>query len=208
LTINPFHKGLYWVLDTQNIKHHPWQDAVHQAMLGGVSCVQLRQKHTPLSELFPLAQTLKTILDQYHKPFIINDDALLAKKIGASGVHLGQTDMSVMEARALLGKTAIIGLSVETEAQFLQAQALPLDYIALSPVFLTPTKSELSTAWGLQGLAWAKKNTQKPLVAIGGINTENYTEVFKAGADCIAVVSALSDSKNIQQTAKMLSTYV
>jgi thiamine-phosphate pyrophosphorylase len=124
-------------------------------------------------------------------PLIINDRIDVALACGANGVHIGQEDMPYEIARKLMGDEAIIGLSVENWEDVEAAQKLDVDYIGISPVFATPTKTDTKEPWGLEGLKKIKSFSRHPLVAIGGINEVNARAVVSAGADCLAVVSAI-----------------
>jgi thiamine-phosphate pyrophosphorylase len=122
---------------------------------------------------------------------LINDRVDVALASGAKGVHVGQEDMPYETARRLLGPSAVIGLSVETWEDVVAAERLDVDYLGVSPVFDTPTKTDTKGAWGLEGLARIRTYSRHPLVAIGGLNTTNVESVIMAGADCVAVVSAI-----------------
>lgn len=129
------------------------------------------------------------------------DIALAAK---ADGVHLGQTDMPYDTARQLLGPDAVIGLSVETWEDVTTAQNLDLDYLGVSPVFATPTKTDTKTPWGLDGLARIRAYSRHPLVAIGGLNAANARAIIEAGANTVAVVSAICSAKDPFTAARNL----
>jgi thiamine-phosphate pyrophosphorylase len=122
---------------------------------------------------------------------VINDRIDVALACGAQGVHLGQSDMPVEVARRLLPSDVFIGWSVETMDQVLRSASLPVDYLGVSPIYETPTKTDTQTPWGLDGLGRVRVATTLPLVAIGGIHTGNAAEVLAAGADGLAVVSAI-----------------
>ena len=137
-------------------------------------------------------------------PLIINDRVDVALACGADGVHIGQEDMPYSTARKLMGKNAIIGLSVETWEDVEAAQRLDVDYIGVSPVFATPTKTNTKEPWGLEGLKKIKFFSRHPIVAIGGINESNARAVVEAGVDCLAVVSAICAADNPSQSATNL----
>jgi len=122
---------------------------------------------------------------------ILNDRPALVATTGWDGVHVGQDDLSPAEARALVGRSAMVGLSTHTEEQVLAADLEPVDYIAIGPVFSTLSKADTSPVVGVEGVMRARALTQKPLVAIGGITRENAPEVYDAGADSVAVISAI-----------------
>ncbi len=137
-------------------------------------------------------------------PLIINDRVDIALAAKADGVHLGQTDMPYDTARQLLGPDAVIGLSVETWEDVTTAQNLDLDYLGVSPVFATPTKTDTKTPWGLDGLARIRAYSRHPLVAIGGLNAANARAIIEAGANTVAVVSAICSAKDPFTAARNL----
>jgi thiamine-phosphate pyrophosphorylase len=164
---------------------------VHQALLGGAACIQLREKDVPTRFFAEEARKMKSLTARFRVPLIINDRIDVALASGADGVHIGQDDMPYAEARRLMGTKAIIGLSVETWDDVAEAEALDVNYLGVSAVFETPTKTDTKGNWGLEGLARIKAYSRHPLVAIGGMNASNAKDAVMAGADCIAVVSAV-----------------
>ncbi len=197
-----FDPFLYLVTDRRLAGQRDIADVVRSAIKGGVTCVQLREKSLGRAAFLAEAYVLRAICRAGKVPLIINDDVAVAQKLGAAGVHLGQSDASVAEARDTLGPDAIIGLSVETVEQAQGAASLDVDYIAASPVFATPTKTDLAEPLGLIGLRAIRKLTDKPLIAIGGINIDNAREVLEAGANGLAVVSALVAAPDPCQAAR------
>lgn len=184
-------RGIYLVTDRGLCRGRLLLDVVAQAVKGGVSCVQLREKEMPTRVFVEEALAVKNILAPHRIPLMINDRIDVALACGADGVHIGQEDMPYETARRLLGPKAIIGLSVETWEDVEAAQKREVDYIGVSPVFATPTKTDTKEPWGLEGLRKIKAFSRHPLVAIGGISEANAREVTEAGADCLAVVSAV-----------------
>jgi thiamine-phosphate pyrophosphorylase len=184
-------KGIYLVTDTGACKGKSLESVVSDAIRGGVAVVQLREKKADTRDFLEKALALKAILKPAGVPLIINDRLDIALAAGADGVHLGQSDMPYAHARRFLGSKAIIGLSVETWEDVEEAQKLDVDYLGVSPVFPTPTKTDTKEPWGLEGLQKIKKFSRHPLVAIGGINESNSLDLIRAGADCLAVVSAI-----------------
>lgn len=184
-------RGVYLVTDRGLCRNRSLQDIVSQAVQGGAAYVQLREKDLSTRDFVEEAIAVKTLLLPFHVPLIINDRLDVALACGADGVHIGQEDMPYATARKLIGQEAIIGLSVETWADVEASQNLDVDYIGVSPVFATPTKTDTKEPWGLEGLRKIKSFSRHPLVAIGGINESNARTVVKAGADCLAVVSAV-----------------
>ncbi|KJG59927.1 thiamine-phosphate pyrophosphorylase [Photobacterium kishitanii] len=201
---------LYLVTDDQQ-SITALERVVREAVAGGVTMVQVREKHGDVREFIQRAQAIKTILQQiytatgHHIPLIINDRVDVALVVNADGVHLGQTDMPVTLARKLLGNDKLIGLSIETEQQLLDAASLPIDYIGLSAIFATTTKNNLLTYWGIEGLQHAAAISRFPIVAIGGINHSNLTAIMEAGADGVAIVSAISHAEDPRQATKEIA---
>ncbi|MGP8154703.1 MAG: thiamine phosphate synthase [Smithella sp.] len=187
-------RGLCLVTDRGLCGGRPLEKIVIQSVKGGASFVQLREKEISTRFFVEEAGRIKKLLEPYKVPLIINDRVDVAVACGAEGVHIGQEDMPYEIVRKLMGKKAIIGLSVETWEDVVASQKLDVSYIGVSPVFDTLTKTNTKGAWGLEGLARIKTISRHPLVAIGGINESNVREVVMAGADCIAVVSAICAS--------------
>jgi len=196
--------GLYLVTDQALAGGRSVEEIVGAALRGGVSMVQLREKERDTRSFVALAQRLGAELRSRGVPLIINDRLDVALAAGASGVHIGQQDMPYAEARRILGPEAIIGLSVETPGQADEAEHLDCDYLGVSPIFTTPTKTDVHTSWGLEGLRALRRRSAKVLVAIGGINAENAGAVLEAGADGIAVVSAICASHEPEAAARAL----
>lgn len=200
--------GLVLVTDRALCSGRPLEDVVQAAVRGGVSAVQLREKKCQPGEFIAIARRLKSVLQPNGVPLIINDRVDVALASGADGVHLGQRDLPVREARRLLGRDAIIGLSVETPAQALDAESLDVDYLGVSPIFSTPTKPDAGAPWGLEGLRSLRARTRRVLVAIGGIDASNAESVLAAGADGLAVVSAICASADPEAAARRLRNVV
>jgi thiamine-phosphate pyrophosphorylase len=189
--LNPDVLRLYLVTDQALMRGRPLADVVAAAVQGGVSCVQLREKQLGTREFLAQALILKALLAPRRIPLVINDRIDITLACGADGVHLGQNDLPADEARKLLPPDVFIGWSVESMDDVQQSAALPVDYLGVSPIFATPTKTDTKDPWGLEGLAVVRAATPLPLVAIGGIHASNARAVLRAGADGLAVVSAL-----------------
>ncbi len=198
-SFDPF---LYLVTDRRLAGSRGIADVVQQAIEGGVTLVQLREKSLPHALFIEEARTLKGICRAQGVPLIVNDNIEVARAADADGIHLGQSDSSPQEARARLGPDAIIGLSIENPEQARAATALDIDYIAASPVFATPTKTDTAPPLGLDGLRAIRALCDKPLVAIGGINLSNALSVLRAGANGIAIVSAIMATTDPCQAAR------
>lgn len=182
---------LYLVTDQNSVAGRTLGDVVAAAVQGGVSCVQLREKQLNTRDFVAQALALKALLAPHHIPLVINDRIDVALACGAHGVHLGQSDMPVAQARRLLPPEVFIGWSVETMNDVIRSASLPVDYLGVSPIHATPTKTDTQTPWGLDGLRQVRSATTLPLVAIGGIHADNARAVLSAGADGLAVVSAI-----------------
>jgi thiamine-phosphate pyrophosphorylase len=182
---------LYLVTDRGMAGARPLTDVVAAAIRGGVTAVQLREKQCSTRDFVAMARALKALTAPCGVPLIVNDRVDVALAAGADGVHVGQSDMDCRDVRRLLGPYAIVGLSVETMEQAAQAAALEVDYLGVSSIFSTPTKTDASAEWGLDGLAALRRASKQVLVAIGGIHASNAAQVIAAGADGIAVVSAI-----------------
>lgn len=184
-------RGLYLVTDRALCGSRSLEDVVSEALRGGVAYVQLREKNVSTRFFIEEASNIKTLTSLYRVPLIINDRLDVALAVEAEGIHIGQDDMPYASARKLMGSQAIIGLSVETWDDVMKAQELDVDYLGVSPVFATPTKTDTKGNWGLEGMARIRAYSRHPLVGIGGLNALNAHDVVMAGADCVAVVSAI-----------------
>lgn len=187
---------LYLVTDQSSTGGRTLADVVAAAVQGGVTCVQLREKQLNTRDFLAQALALKGLLAPHDIPLVINDRIDVALACGAQGVHLGQSDMPVLQARRLLPPEVFIGWSVESLDDVARSAALPVDYLGVSPIFTTPTKTDTLPPWGLEGLRQVRRVTALPLVAIGGIYVGNAREVLSAGADGLAVVSALCSAQD------------
>ena len=196
--------SLYLVTDSGLSLGRSTGDIVASALKGGVSCVQLREKELGTRDFIDEARLLNRQLSLTGIPLIINDRVDVALAVGAAGVHLGQSDMDIEDARRLLGKTSIIGISAECLEDAILAEKRGADYIGISPVFATATKKDTAPPLGLSGIQEIRQRVSLPLVAIGGINRENCFEVIRSGADGIAVVSAIVSAPSPEYAASQL----
>ena len=198
------HLRLHLVTDAALCGPRGVEAVVAEAVRGGVTCVQLREKTLDTRPFVERARALKALLAPLGVPLIINDRLDVALACGADGVHVGQHDMPVDDVRRWLGAQALVGLSIESLPQLLAAEPMPVDYYGISPVFATPTKTDTAAALGLKGLAALRSHTRRPLVAIGGIHAGNAPDVMAAGADGLAVVSALCAAADPAEAARSL----
>ena len=167
-------------------------EQVARLIRGGATLIQLREKHLPPKDFFQQAAEAIAVARKSGVRIIINDRVDIAKALSADGVHLGQDDMPPAAARALLGEGAIIGYSTHSLAQAYSARDLPIDYLAVGPIFQTSSKPNPDPAIGLVGLREIRTALGKfPLVAIGGITVLETKDTLEAGASCVAVISAL-----------------
>lgn len=196
---------IYPVTDTRLAKiSHAAQ--VEKLVEGGATIVQLRDKHAAPKDFYEAAKEALEIARRRNVKIIINDRVDLALALGADGVHLGQNDLPPEQARKILGESAIIGFSTHNIEQAISAVRLPINYLAIGPVFTTRTKDNPEKAVGLETVKRVREAIGDfPLVAIGGITSENFREVLAAGADSLAIIADLiSDSSNISHKLKIL----
>lgn len=205
--------SLYFVTDSTLTKGRELLWVVKEVLKGGCDIIQYREKnfqyYTHLSEVEAIHKACK----EYGKIFLINDRVDLCLVLDADGVHLGKKDMPILHARKLLGKNKIIGLSIDTEDDLFYFLGNPslkeaVDYIALSPIFSTNTKTDTAPPWGMDGLKKHRKSISHPIAAIGGINLENLKQIVVSGADLIAVVSALASAPNPQETTLQMKEII
>ncbi len=201
---HPIDYSLYLVTDRRLAKGRTTLDIIRAAVQGGVTCVQLREKTCSTREFITEALTIREFLQARGIPLIINDRVDVAQAVGADGVHLGQSDMPLGLARALVDDSMLIGISVESLEEAAQAEAEGADYLGVGPIYPTPTKTDAATPLGLQGLRAIRHTVSLPLVGIGGLNLQNTAPVIQHGADGIAVVSAIVAAADPEQAAQEL----
>ena len=196
-------QGLYGVTDSQlQPDDRILLDTVEQALKGGMKVLQYRDKSLDLGKRFRQAAALKVLCHKYQAMFLINDDVDLALEVEADGVHLGQQDEALAEARERLGDYAMIGISCEGSLELAKkAVEQGADYVAFGRFFPSRTKPDAKTA-ELSILPEAKTLIDRPIVAIGGITVDNAPEIIKGGADMVAVVHNLFSAQNIQDRAR------
>jgi thiamine-phosphate pyrophosphorylase len=167
------------------------REIVEAAVAVGVRVVQLREKELQTRSFYEEGLRIREFLRHAGVTFIVNDRVDLAQALDADGVHLGPDDMPVAIARRILGPDKIIGLSIKTPEDLESPDCAYADYLGVGPIFSTSTKLDAAAPWGLEGLRQARKATALPIVAIGSITPENAQAVVEAGADAVAVVSAV-----------------
>ena len=178
---------------------------VEKLIEGGANFIQLREKYAASQEFYEAAKLALEYARTRGVKIIINDRADIALALGADGVHLGQDDLPPSEARKILGEKAIIGFSTHNLEQAVRAAELPIDYLAIGPVYATTTKENPDQTVGLEGIKTVRKAVGDfPLVAIGGINYHNYRQIFESGADSAAIISDLiSDADKIGEKMRL-----
>lgn len=186
-----FDLSLYLVLDPDLCAGIGMVETARLAVAGGATMVQLRDKHGGRARMVETGLALKEVLKGTGALLIVNDDVEAAVAIGADGLHIGQDDTGPAAARSMIGPGMILGLSVETEALATAVDPGIVDYAGIGPVFATPTKTNHKQPIGFDGLARLVKAAPVPTVAIGGLKSEHVASVFAAGADGLAVVSAI-----------------
>lgn len=188
---------LYLVTNaTTPVEHQEWPRIVDHAIRGGVSVVQLRHKTITDEEFVSIGKTLREITSHYDVPLLVNDRVHLVQQIAADGAHLGQSDMTVQEARRILGPDAIVGLTVKTRHQAAEADPALVDYVGAGPVFTQNTKLDAGTAIGLAGLDERIAAAKVPLVAIGGISADNAHSVYTHQVAGVAVASGICQASD------------
>ena len=199
--MNPYR--LYLVTDDQQ-NLDTLKRVVTEPVAGGVTMVQVREKQGNARAFIERALAVKKFLQGSAVPLIINDRVDVALAVDADGVHLGQSDMPAETARRLIGKDKLLGLSIENEQQLIAAESLPVDYLGLSAIFATPTKTNIKKQWGIEGLAKAVAQSSLPIVAIGGINTTYLDAVIATDVAGIALVSAICHASSPRNAASLL----
>ena len=198
-------RGLYVIVDPEATCSRDVIEVAEAALRGGTSVIQLRDKTRDKGEALEAARTLKALCDRHAALFIVNDDADIAFLSEAHGLHVGQTDLPVQEARRVLSPEQIIGRSNNGTAEALDSQAQGADYLAVGAVFSTTTMGKSGrAAVGADMIRAVKQAVSAPVVAIGGINADNIAEVARAGADCICVVSAVTYADDVERAAAEL----
>ena len=189
-------KGFYFITDSGLSRKGIVSD-VRNAVKAGVKVVQYREKNKPSCEMFREASILRRICKNI--TFLVNDRIDIALAVKADGVHLGQDDVFLSEARKLLGKKKIIGVTVHSLKEALIAQKQGADYLGVSPISPTGTKSDAGKPIGIDKLKEISKRVRIPIVALGGINLKNAKEVVKSGADSICAISAVLSKLDVYE---------
>lgn len=203
-----FPYGLYLVLSNDACVKHSYLEVAEAAMKGGVDIIQLREKRLTTDQFLTVARPLKALTDQYHVPLIINDNLEVAKQLGAYGIHVGNNDLPPTYIRKEWPSVQHIGYSIEYLHQLSNMETAAASALAASPVFSTATKTDTVTEWGLEGIRTLRALTTKPLIAIGNISGQNAAAVLQAGANSLAVVSAICGADDPETAARKLKTII
>lgn len=194
---------LYLVTDNRWLGDNSLESQVEESLKNGVTFVQLREKNIEYDRFLELARNIKQLTKQYKVPFVINDNIEVAINSGADGLHIGQEDMEVSEARGILGENKILGVSAQTVEQALKAEQDGADYIGVGAMFTTGTKNDADYV-SLELLKKICNSVSIPVVAIGGINENNILQLKGSGIDGVAVVSAILAKNDIGEATKIL----
>lgn len=202
--MKPFDLSVYLVLDPDLCGETGMVETARRAALAGATMIQLRHKTASTAEMTALGRELMSALEGTGALLIVNDDVEAAVACGADGVHVGQSDMPPATTRAQIGHDMILGLSVETQERAALADPAVVDYVGAGPVFATPTKTDHDPAVGFDGLAAQINVARMPAVAIGGLKAEHAASAINAGAEGLAVVSAICGQPNIAVATKRI----
>ncbi len=195
---------LYPITDLALAPHTDIRDVVEALIRGGARVVQLRMKGATTDAITEAANAVLPRCRDAGVDLIINDDAEACRRSDADGLHIGQSDLAPAEARAIIGPDKILGLSTHSRAQFTAALREPADYLAVGPIFDTASKVNPDPTVGLDLLRWAREQTDRPLVAVGGISAANIASVIAAGADAVAVIAAVMKTDDIAAAVRHL----
>lgn len=207
LRVNADAMTLYAVTDRTWVKDTTLMDQVKEALEGGITFLQLREKHLSKEEFIKEAREMKKLSKEYKVPFVINDNIEVALAVDADGVHIGQNDMSVEEARKLLGEDKIIGVSAHNVEEAIKAQKGGADYLGVGAVCATSTKKDANVV-SKEEIKKICHTVEIPVVAIGGIKKENIKTLEGTDVDGVAVVSAIFAAKDIKKDTKQLRSLV
>ncbi|WP_318309240.1 thiamine phosphate synthase [Flagellimonas crocea] len=204
-----FPYALYLVISQEACKEKDMIQVAQQAIRGGVDIIQLREKKASEKLFLHRAQQLRELTEKHDVPLIINDNPKVASKVGTAGIHVGNRDArpTVLRKEPYFMER-MIGYSIEYLEQLDNGETATSDYLGISPVFRTDTKRDTVTEWGLEGIAKIRQLTTKPLVGIGNLHPENAGSVIRAGADCIAVVSAICGAEDPEKAAYELKNAI
>lgn len=201
--MNNLDYSVYLVTDRGILGDRDLCECIEQAILGGATMIQLREKDISTLEFYNISLKVKAITSKYKVPLIINDRVDIALACDAEGVHVGQSDMPLEVVRRIIGKNKIIGVSTGSVEKAKLAEENGADYIGVGAIFPTGSKDDAVTI-GLEELQNIRNNVSIPIVAIGGINENNCSKVISAGADGVAVISAILGKEDIRKASEEL----
>lgn len=205
--MNSIDYSLYLVTDRSLLKGRKLTKVIEEAIKGGVSLVQLREKSASSLEFYEIAKEVKEVTDKYNVPLIINDRIDIALAVDASGVHLGQSDIHCSVARKILPKGKIIGVSAHNLKEAEKAVMFGADYLGCGAVFNTSTKKDVTTL-SYEELKKITSNIKIPVVAIGGINENNISNLKNSGINGVAVVSSIIGKEDVKKASEDLKEIV
>jgi len=195
---------LYLITD-RHLTRTPLPEALQQALRGGVRAVQVREKDLPVRELLALARELRSITWEFNARLFINDRVDVAIAVGADGVHLGNKSMPAAAVRKIVGKKMLIGVSTHSLGEAENAERAGADFITFGPIFVTPSKMRYGAPTGVEALGTIKEHVRIPVLGLGGVRPDNILRVLRAGADGIAMISAILAADDIQSAAEMMN---
>lgn len=200
--------SVYFIMGSQDCPRRSPEDILEEAIQGGITCFQFREKHPHLHmhHVVDLGKRLRAMCKKHQIPFIVNDRVDLAIILEADGVHIGQEDLPAPQVRKLIGEERFLGVSAKTETEALEAVQNGADYIGVGPMFSTKSKSDAGHPVGPETITRIRQavGTAFPIVGIGGIDQKNARFVREAGADGVAVISAIAQSESPKQAALAL----
>lgn len=206
--MNKIDYSVYLVTDRDILAGRDLCQAVEESIKGGATVIQLREKNIDDDEFLKIAKDLQKVTKKYNIPLIINDNIKIAKEIDAEGVHIGQSDATLSNARKFLGKDKIIGVSVSSIEEAREAVAGGADYLGIGAVFYTGSKKDINVPLGIDNLKKIVEEINIPSVAIGGIHLDNIEETMLTGVDGVAVISEILGNEDIEKATKTLAFFV
>lgn len=195
---------LYLVTDRHQTGGRPLDTVVKEVMAGGVRAVQLREKDLPVRDVLRWAETLRSLTAGFGARLLINDRVDVCMAVGADGVHLRADSLPIPAVRKILGPERLIGQSVHSASEAIEAQRAGADFVVLGPIYDTPSKRAMGTPLGLSNIRSAAVRVAIPIFAIGGIRSDRIQEVIRSGACGVAVISALLQAPNPREAAEIL----
>lgn len=195
---------LVFVTQKQSQDLDSYLNLVETCAKSGITSVQLREKSLSIKELITLGQALQSILKPLRIPLIVNDHLEVAHKLNADGLHLGQSDGDLLQARKLLGPHKLLGLSVNSHKELLAANKLPIDYVGIGAIYPTKNKQDIQSVWGCKNLKQLTTSSVHKVIAIGGINLNNISQVMSTGVHGIAAIGIFHQSKNPSYITKQM----